>query len=356
MANSVSAIPQSKKRIGFIDAMRGMTMFLVVVAHVMTFGLGINEEKSVLGSVLITFRMPVFFLISGFVAYKSLEKYTSSFYLATLWKKILILLLPTAVFFSLLYFLRGHNPITEFLSNGFVEYWFMMVLLEIFLIYLTINFLCRSLKLNEKIVDITLLILVCVAWYLYFNKFFYINTGTRRIFSVGKLVNYFQFFVLGTFFRKYWTQIYGFMKKDWVKTLAIVLFTAVMLVIWNTKWTSANILRYKILHDEVVRYLGLAVFFLLFMNAETYFETDKKFSHLLKFIGERTMDIYLIHYFFLPDIKFLHDVFATNGNIALEIALVTVMSSLIIAVSLGVSYILRQSNFLGHYLFGAKRN
>ena len=345
-----------KKRIGFIDAMRGMTMFLVVVAHVMTFGLGINAEKSVLGSILITFRMPVFFLISGFVAYKPLEKYTSSFYLTTLWKKILILLLPTAVFFFLLYFLRGHNPITEFLSGGFVEYWFMMVLLEIFLIYLTVNFLCKTLHLNEKYVDIALIILVVTAWYLYFNKYFYINTGIRRIFSVGKLVNYFQFFVLGTFFRKYWTQVYDFLKKDSVKTLTIVLFAAVMIVIRTVKWTNANILWYKILHDEAVRYLGLAVFFILFMNAEAYFDTDKRFSRLLKFIGERTMDIYLIHYFFLPDIKFLHDIFAANGNIALEIAVVTLMSSLIIAVSLGVSYILRQSNFLGHYLFGAKRN
>lgn len=73
------------------------------------------------------------------------------------------------------------------------------------------------------------------------------------------------------------------------------------------------------------------------------------------------MDIYLIHYFFLPknginNGKFaatMFNFFETNNNIVLEIAVVTIVSSLIIAVSLGVSQILRQSNFFGHYLFGA---
>lgn len=356
------------KRIGFIDAMRGMTMFLVVVAHVMTFGLGINAEKSVLGSILITFRMPTFFLISGFVAYKSLDHWTTRYYLNTLWKKILILVIPTSIFFSTLYITKGQNPITQFFTNGFVEYWFMLVLLEIFLIYLTINFFCKQLQLNEKCANIIFLLIILVGWYLYFNKFVYINTGLRRILSVGKLVTYFQYFILGVLTRKFWAQINSFLQQDWIKTLSICLFTVAMIIIWKIDWTQTNTLYYKIIHDVVVRYLGLVVFFMIFMNSSHYFdygmtknEKEQIFSKILKFIGERTMDIYLIHYFFLPRSgaykefsNMMFYFFECNNNIVLETLVVVVLSSLIIAITLGVSYMLRQSKFLAHYLFGAK--
>lgn len=351
-----------KKRIGFIDAMRGMTMFLVVVAHIMTFGLGINAEKSILGSILITFRMPAFFFISGFVAYKSLEHWTKSSYLKTLKNKFLILLIPTMIFFVLLYILKGQNPISLFLVSGFKEYWFMIVLLEIFLIYLTLNFVCHTLKLSERVVDIGLCLIVILGWYLYFNEFYYINSGVRRVFSIGKLVNYFQYFALGVLFRKYWQRVYEFFKKDLFSTIIIVLFIVSMIAIWQVRWTSGNILLYKILHDVVVRYLGFGVYFLIFMYSEKYFDSDKGFSHTLKFIGERTMDIYLIHYFFLPQMGMnkefastMFGFFETNNNIVLEIVVVTIMSSLVMAVALGVGCILRKNKFLAHYLFGVKQ-
>ncbi len=345
----------AKKRIGFIDAMRGMTMFLVVVAHVMTFGLGINAEKSILGSVLITFRMPVFFLISGFVAYKTIEKFSTRLYFSTIWKKVIALLVPTIVFFCFACIIKGSNPMSEFMANGFKEYWFMIVLFEIFLIYLTFSLLLKLFGVKDIAMDIVLIALVVLSWYLYFNEFFYINTGIRRVFSIGKLVNYFQYFAVGVFFRKYWQHIHTFFRKDLVKTLAIVLFSVLMIVIWKTHWTASNILSYKIIHEVVVRYMGLIVFFIIFLNQEKYFESNGKFSNILKLIGKRTMDIYLIHYFFLPDIKFLTPSLAGNINIALEILVVVVMSALIIGVSLGVSYILRRSSFLAHYLFGEKR-
>ena len=73
------------------------------------------------------------------------------------------------------------------------------------------------------------------------------------------------------------------------------------------------------------------------------------------------MDIYLIHYFFLPKngmnkefANAMFNFFEVNHNIALEIVTVIVMCSLIIAVSLGVSQVLRKNKFLGYYLFGAK--
>ena len=61
--------PSGTKRIGYIDALRGFTMFLVVVMHVgaMCFGPPAPSFHSILKLI----RMPMFFLVSGFVFYKA---------------------------------------------------------------------------------------------------------------------------------------------------------------------------------------------------------------------------------------------------------------------------------------------
>lgn len=53
-------------RMRVFDAIRGLSMFLVVFGHVLgCFDLG--GYDSFLGSVILTFRMPLFFFISGFL-------------------------------------------------------------------------------------------------------------------------------------------------------------------------------------------------------------------------------------------------------------------------------------------------
>ena len=76
----------NNKRIGYIDALRGFTMLLVVFAHVELFCLDIHMEESLIGSIFITFRMPMFFFISGFIAYKAIN-WDVAYYLKMLKKK-----------------------------------------------------------------------------------------------------------------------------------------------------------------------------------------------------------------------------------------------------------------------------
>ena len=57
------------KRIGYIDALRGFTMFLVVVMHI--GGICFEPPEGSFHDILKLVRMPMFFLISGFVLYKA---------------------------------------------------------------------------------------------------------------------------------------------------------------------------------------------------------------------------------------------------------------------------------------------
>ncbi len=58
----------SSKRIGYIDAMRGLAMLFVVMGHLSFFCTG---SKTVgLSSACVFIEIPLFFMISGFLMYK----------------------------------------------------------------------------------------------------------------------------------------------------------------------------------------------------------------------------------------------------------------------------------------------
>ena len=77
----------------------------------------------------------------------------------------------------------------------------------------------------------------------------------------------------------------------------------------------------------------------------------------LQYVGTRTLDIYLLHYFFLP--RFLMPYAGQLKAFAsqfLEFWAILAISLIVLSLSLLASYIIRLSPFLGHYLFGVKFN
>ena len=91
-------LTQPKKRLEWIDAMRGFTMLMVVANHVSQTSFGELPKTSAALSLLVLFRMPLFFFVSGFVAYKASFSWSLPDTGQLLWKKVRIQLLPTLVF------------------------------------------------------------------------------------------------------------------------------------------------------------------------------------------------------------------------------------------------------------------
>jgi peptidoglycan/LPS O-acetylase OafA/YrhL len=60
-----TSVKNSTKRIEYIDAMRGFTMILVVFSHIE--GMLFKDYYSFVNQVFMSFRMPLFFFISGLV-------------------------------------------------------------------------------------------------------------------------------------------------------------------------------------------------------------------------------------------------------------------------------------------------
>jgi hypothetical protein len=73
----------------------------------------------------------------------------------------------------------------------------------------------------------------------------------------------------------------------------------------------------------------------------------------LIYIGSRTLDIYLLHYFFLPRylLPYGEQLRAYDSKI-LELVVALLLALAVVVICLIVSYVIRLSPFLGRYLFG----
>jgi fucose 4-O-acetylase-like acetyltransferase len=87
-------------RIGYIDAMRGLTMILVVYSHIQFYAYGMILSHS-FNSFFILFRMPLFFFISGWVLYKKTRIWDKKTMLSFLSNKFKVQIVSTLIFFSL---------------------------------------------------------------------------------------------------------------------------------------------------------------------------------------------------------------------------------------------------------------
>ena len=78
-------------------------------------------------------------------------------------------------------------------------------------------------------------------------------------------------------------------------------------------------------------------------------------SRPLQYVGTRTLDIYLLHYFFLP--RFLlpyADRLKAFDSQFIEFWVILAIALFVLGLTLLASYLIRLSPFLGHYLFGVK--
>ena len=340
-----------KQRIGYIDAIRGFTMLLVVFSHIETFCYHINFDQSILSSLFITFRMPMFFFISGYIAYKK-ETWDFNTYKKKLTRKALIQIIPTLVFFHLYFTICHDAPINYFITEGPLGFWFTIVLFEMYFIYYSILLLCRN---NDKVNNTILIIIAILGQLIYIGGIgHYYDLGKYPLLSLINLSRYISYFILGHFCRKYSSIFQRLISNDKIKTILIISFITLFILEWKKYLLPDFSILHVINYEIFIRWIGLLMVFAIFYHYRTTFDQDSIISKPIRFIGRHTLDIYLLHYFLLPELSFMKEWLINNQNIAGKLVITLLFSLIIIAICLLISYIIRSSQFLGHTLWGAK--
>lgn len=352
------------KRIEWIDALRGFTMILVVFSHMELFGIDYNTKFSGINSFFITFRMPLFFFISGFVSFKCSEVWNFKHYRTKLIGKTRIQLIPTLLF-GLLYATlvvtqrEGITPSEAFIlffnKSLKLGYWFTIALLGMLAIYYTVSFILNKCKLATR--QIVLVAIAFILYYLSFksNTHFEHNT-IARLFCLYKTFQYFQFFIFGNLVSCYREKIFRLLDNKYVITIILLFLVSTFIIYYQQSDISQGrmYLSSTKLLAESLAYLGVITIIAVFRHYENFFSQNTKIGRGLQYIGRRTLDIYLLHYFFIPSIPQIGLFFKSYNNLVLETTTVIALSLLVILFCLIVSNIIRISPLLAHYLFGAK--
>lgn len=333
-----------RERIVWIDVMRGFSMLLVVLGHVLMV-MGIEDHDTFLSRLLVSFRMPLFFFVSGFFSYRATSWWTKSKVKDIVSRKFKAQILCTIIFLSLYQFatLGSIN-----LLKGFGGYWFTIVLFQMYILFLISNGISNVVK-----KDIVVPILVCLSLIgiaLFATRG--INSWVGDYFVWNKLANYMQYFTIGIICSKYQSRFFGLLSQNWFKTLVIISWIVCMILWYSNIFKTSLPLLFTANFNFAVRYFGLlSVVMAFFANADAL-SGENKVCRVLRFIGRRTLDIYMIHFFFLPNLRFLHN-WVVN-DFVLQLTISGIFTLFITALCLLVSQFLRQSSTLASWLFGER--
>lgn len=332
-----------KERIQYIDAVRGVTMLIVVFQHIRAFSFGLYEDDSILSMVYLSFMLPMFFFVSGFASYKKV--YTTVF--KRIIEKFRQLVIPSVVFLLLHNYFPSHGDEWGFPGG----YWFTYSLFLITATYLLLSKFMQSLS-NRKF----FIILLCISFVFVILRGYFgreLDTGWPTYLTLRKILTYFIFFVLGIGTRTYVKRVNELFDKTPCRNLLIILLLSGFVAsVTLSKILPANIISiYRLLLDIVST---LVVFMLFNISRQWWAENNHFVTKWICFVGRRTLDLYMLHYFFLPNLLQYGDFFKSTGNCVIELAVVGVLTILVTIISLSVGQLIRLSPLLSYWILGTK--
>lgn len=344
-------------RIGYIDALRGFTMFLVVYYHVLICSFDGGSAWSI-NDIFLTFRMPLFFFLSGFLMYKKNRFRETTSLGRFLQKKGFVQLFPTLLF-SLIYVLIFSIPYDSLLlDKAKCGYWFTFTLFFYFLIYAVGDHVISKFAKGKQKIGIGAFV-ACMIYA--FSKFSLSPTCPWFSSPINGLLGFanFQFFLFfysGTLVRAYFDKIELLLDKDSTRTGILIGFILMQFglqlpisrsyIIETGSYFAYSLLR------SISAFFGIAVVFIFFRKNEKMILRSQT-GRFLQYIGVRTLDIYLIHLILIhTDMHFIGDFLALHNSFVCELVIGGAVSLLIIGLCLIISHIVRSSDTLAKVLFG----
>ncbi len=211
-----------KKRVEWIDTLRGLAMFFVVLGHAFI------DKNNIIRNYIYSFHMPLFFFISGLTTKRNDIKFID--YLKKKTKSILIPYLFLNIF-MLLYkiimnFIAGMYPSLNILKslgaffNGYgdsipcIQSWFLLALFVMDLIF----FILTKITKNDKQLTIGV-VLIFILGCIYSKT----NSSFLMLWHIDTALIGLLFYYLGYIFMKYINKLNVIINSN--KSLILILFT-----------------------------------------------------------------------------------------------------------------------------------
>lgn len=324
-------------------------MYLVVYAHIWGYGYhadGSHSFKCIMGN----FFLVLFFFVSGFVAYKEDLQWTVKTIGKMLQKKFMQLIIPSVVFCFLfcIYDHHSYNPLWHVSTSW---YWFTVQLFLFFLFYYLTMLMSR--RMNSLKQDFCLIILAFLLYIVSFSHVYIERTALgATLFSYLGMENWrmYIFFCVGALMRKHMD-----VAKRWIETPKIMAAFIIVFFLMVFFADKIDFSLWKPIGRIVYGAVSIMVIFAFFYKYQHSFSNERRLGRVMQYVGKRTLDIYMIHYFLLPfRLDMMGKWFTDNPNPTIEFFVTTVIACMVIVLSIVIGNIIRLSPTLSHYLLGTK--
>lgn len=248
---------------------------------------------------------------------------------------------------------NSDNPILYIYNKFKGGYWFTFTLFELIIIQYMWELFTEKIHIrtNKRIYYIASL---CLAAILYICSIPIISTKFGNISNIIgiPMFRYYLYFLIGNFVHNNLDFLVQWKYRNHLTAIIIVGFFSLFIFNQMSYQLSGILFHINLVALEIT---SLLMIFMIFYKYRLYFSSNHRSAHILTFLGKRTLDIYLLHYFFLPkDLRLFGDYFTTHPAMILETLFSGIITLLVIGVCLFISELLRCNPIVSKYLLGTK--
>lgn len=328
-----------------LDLLKGLAILLMVMGHVLPWTIdsdifhkpfmdleGNELQLTLVYKIIYSFHMPLLFFVSGFLFYKPInhDKQYLKNILVKRTKRILIPYLATG---SLLMICRDHWG-----------YWFLQCLFFMDLLVAFAFFSIDHFKIRFK-VEILLFALIGLFLFILGKLCANLEDNTNGIIVIGRLFNYYPAFILGTLVHKY-EKLRSLLHNEYIILCCLVIFICAFIL-------SGYRIHVIGLFVNIILPISIIIYLNHLFIKDCNVGGGKK---ILSLIGKNSMEIYILHVFFVLVVKEVGDFMMTLDSFVSVITFQIVYSFLVSLVAIVLSILtanfLKGSKLLKSLLFG----
>lgn len=331
-----------KSRLNWIDALRGLTMLSVVMVHVLTFSFGVNPGQSALCILRSTFTLPLFFFVSGFFLYRPYQEWDRK-RVGNALNVRTIAMVGGTILFSSLYgiVMKEKDPFRWIADGNFDKYWYTFSLFQLFIYYLMVTMIMRRASAKGLLV----IGLALVAFNFMMPLFRVFDGYWCEWWINKKTAIYSQFFIFGMIMRSNQDKFMRILDRREVMTIILTGYVATLIAGWTYKdfWTGSIEIFGIWIRDFWARLFGILVVTEIFYHNRNFFDSDSRLVRIWLLIGRRTLDIYFLHYFFLPRMRWMSPYLSKGNTFIPELVSALLAAAAILVIVMGISRLMRRA-------------
>ena len=353
---------ETKPRMHYMDLLKGIAIFLVVMGHVLTMCIR-DIDGATIFKIIGEVHMPTFFFISGWFTYKATAD--GRIRRPDLRQRAMQLIVPMIIVSSLwvLYFpdsgLRSPLPegfdglwTSEF-KNG---YWFTPVLFVIMALYALLAPMILRLRRAAAALSVTLIISIALyACIEHILPMRYIGITSALL-----ILQFLPIFMVGAIARQHQGAFMRLIANPRAITIAILAAIPLFYIIaWPWRYPALDGIPHIVPAAKMLFHIALAIVAMNIAVPWSYkaYSPERtrpsRITVILEYLGRKSLAIYLLHYFFLFPMTFLQE---PARDMALSIVPLSVIAAAaaacIVAATLAAEYLLSRSPLLAWLLCG----